>query len=1656
LHRTKETLTGRASGRFTLMIWTLVALSMTLRAQSVTFSAFTIPTQNSLPAGITAGPDGALWFTETFANKIGRISTSGAITEFPLPASSSYPGGITSGADGALWFGAGSQIGRITTSGAVTWYPVPSGFVGAMVAGPDGAIWFGATDYAFSSSIGRITAAGILTQYPISPDKFPNELCVGPDGALWFTEISAAYESIGRISTGGAVTEYTIAPSGIGLGGMVAGPDGAVWFTEEYVGRVGKITTAGAVTEYPATGLIFPSGIVKGSDGALWVTDGQTLGQISSNGVITTYPLPDTQDSLPFLIASVTPPVIPIALGSDGALWLARNNHIVRASIVFPTSGNVTVTSVPPGLAVMVDGVNYFSPRSFNWAAGEHHTIGVGSPQIGGTGVRYSFVNWSDGGAQSHSITVPTSLTTVTATFVRQYLLTTGVAPAGGGAIAATPSALDGYYDSGISVTLAATANPGFQFSNWSSDLAGAQNPQPITMSAPHTVQANFAGNSNLVTFSEYPIPSGSVPAQISAGPDGALWFTEMPNGGGYALDSLAIARITTDGIFTEYPGSLSDNPVGITPGSDGALWFTEGGQAGSIGRITTAGVKTEYKVPEPVLTSFGLAGITAGPDGALWFTDATTISVDRITTAGVIGKYPIPSGRSPGAIALGPDGALWFTESGSSDDGIGRITTSGNITEYTLPAPNSFPYGIAAGPDGALWFTESTRNQIGRITTGGAISEYLLRTPASSPTGITAGPDGALWFAEGGSNNIGRITTSGGIAEYPIPTPSTSLVSALGGITAGPDGAIWFTEGTKIGRIVLPSSVACTYSLPQSSASVPAGATVGAAIVRAPAGGAAGCAWTAGSNVSWLTITSGSSGRGNGTVSYAVAANSSTVTRTGTITIAGQPFTVTQAGSALSPACSASAPTASPVAVEGRTELLSDYVLTCSGFASALTVDLSFLINTNITNHLTGSATDVALTINGAQTAQKATLSGFNTISWTGVTLAPAANGSVVLRISKVRADASQLLTQRTTADPGSGQPNVIRGQVSIRSQTPVPVSNVLQVVATAVQSLVFTSPGSAASSGGAQTTLPVVFQEAQSASFQSSVTRLRISLAGVSPSVQIYAPIFAKEGSARAQLYTQDPSGLGGSPQSGTTIGTGAYQQLNAVNGTITATWLVLNADPSVIETYTFPLLVANAVGAELSKLQVSGTLAPVSDIGIASTTAPLPRYRDLSAQPKLANLRVSTSVQLQAGSPGQPTGPKTSNASVLYLLFTHHLVDDTSDPSQGATNVVLQDNLPTGLTLISCAFAGGNCGISGNQIQVNVGNLGAGQGATVSIVAQIDPSFTGVLDNAVAVTSDEVNLDLLAGTSSSSFIVLPGTPVAVGGAPASGSGNTQTFAFQFSHSFGYQNLAVLNILINSALDGRNACYLAYEVKNSKLDLVDDAGDAGGPYDSVLLGSSTPIQNAQCAVTLVSAQGSGNDLVLTMNITFKPGFGGNKVVYVAARDASQGNTDWQGLGVWQVPSSAGTIAVAGLSPARGAGNGKQFVLTVTDTKGTGDFGVVNLLINRSIDGRKACYLAYSAASGILYLVDDTGDAGGPFAGQISLNGTNVGLQNGQCSVNGSSSSVNYSANTMTLTLNIAFTGAFAGNQVVYAAARDRIDQNNTGWRAVGTWTVQ
>ena len=208
-----------------------------------------------------------------------------------------------------------------------------------------------------------------------------------------------------------------------------------------------------------------------------------------------------------------------------------------------------------------------------------------------------------------------------------------------------------------------------------------------------------------------------------------------------------------------------------------------------------------EFNVPHGLMPA-GPNGITNGPDGGIWFTESAGNKIGRISTSGVITEFAVPTQNSgPSGISAGPDGSLWFTESAGNK--IGRISTSGVITEFTIPTQVSSPAGITAGPDGNLWFTETGGNKIGRITTSGVITEFTIPTQASIPAGITAGPDGNLWFTENASCKIARITPTGGITEFQGPVKTFPGPFGPASIVAGYDGNLWFNViRSGVGRI--------------------------------------------------------------------------------------------------------------------------------------------------------------------------------------------------------------------------------------------------------------------------------------------------------------------------------------------------------------------------------------------------------------------------------------------------------------------------------------------------------------------------------------------------------------------------------------------------------------------------------------------------------------------------------------------------------------------------------------------------------------------------------------------------------------------------------------------------------------------------------------
>jgi len=160
-------------------------------------------------------------------------------------------------------------------------------------------------------------------------------------------------------------------------------------------------------------------------------------------------------------------------------------------------------------------------------------------------------------------------------------------------------------------------------------------------------------------------------------------------------------------------------------------------------------------------------------------------------------------------------------------------------------------------------------------------------------------------WMPTVGTNKH-SITLTTFNTVLAIPNGSTGIVGYLNFQVVGSPGStslmtpqnIDFSNtanqhGTAPAKIGTFSVTGCTYSISPTSQSFGDIGGSGSVSVTSPDD----CSWTATSNDAWITVTSGDSGSGSGTVGYSAAANPDASSRTGTMTIAGETFTVSQDG---------------------------------------------------------------------------------------------------------------------------------------------------------------------------------------------------------------------------------------------------------------------------------------------------------------------------------------------------------------------------------------------------------------------------------------------------------------------------------------------------------------------------------------------------------------------------------------------------------------------------------------------------------------------------------------------------------------------------------------------------------------------------------------
>ncbi len=213
-----------------------------------------------------------------------------------------------------------------------------------------------------------------------------------------------------------------------------------------------------------------------------------------------------------------------------------------------------------------------------------------------------------------------------------------------------------------------------------------------------------------------------------------------------------------------------------------------------------------------------------------------------------------------------------------------------------TVPIVNSSSFNDHSDLDQVYFgFTEATGASTQQVT----VKNFNIFFPQASICTYSLSPASANYMADGGPGSFGVTSSCPWIASSAVNWITTNSYAKGNGTVSFT--ILPYTGATaRIGQINVAGQTftvtqygVCSYALSPTSASFGACQVTGNT-VNVTAG--PGCTWTAAvaaSDAAWITINSGSSGMGNGTVNYGVAANAGP-TRTGTMTIAGQSFPIT------------------------------------------------------------------------------------------------------------------------------------------------------------------------------------------------------------------------------------------------------------------------------------------------------------------------------------------------------------------------------------------------------------------------------------------------------------------------------------------------------------------------------------------------------------------------------------------------------------------------------------------------------------------------------------------------------------------------------------------------------------------------------------------
>ena len=535
-------------------------------------------------------------------------------------------------------------------------------------------------------------------------------------------------------------------------------------------------------------------------------------------------------------------------LGSSTLTLLASSSVVAGTSVVTITGTSNTLTSTATvGISISVPSFTLSaSPNTLSLTPGTSASSQIAvTPQNGFSGN----LTWTAAGLPN-GVTASFSPTTGPGSSILTLLASSSVV-AGTSIVTIT----------GTSGTLTSTATVG------------------ISVSVPSFTVANISGNN----LSVVDPATGAITASIAV-PAGPAGLALSPDGGTLYVASQSansVSAISTSTNSVLWSAAVGATPVRLAVQPNGGQVYVVNQGANTVSVISPS----SHTVVATIPVGSHPSGVTFSPDGTTAYVANVfggTVSVINAASNSVVSTFAAAIGAT--AIALSASGTTAYVANEYANTVTVHAVPAGNI--LATISGFSFPDALALTQNGTSLYVTN-----GNASTASVVSTASNSIVATIPTGISGMPTSVAISTDGTQAYVVNENT---FSVSVIEISTNTVASTIAGVGVDPV------------AVVAPPPFAaplCTYSISPGSAAFSSSGGTGTVTVTAPSG----CGWTAASNIGWASITSGASGSGSGLVNYQVNADSGATGQNGTLTIAGQPFTVSVAGIPCSYSLSAS-----------------------------------------------------------------------------------------------------------------------------------------------------------------------------------------------------------------------------------------------------------------------------------------------------------------------------------------------------------------------------------------------------------------------------------------------------------------------------------------------------------------------------------------------------------------------------------------------------------------------------------------------------------------------------------------------------------------------------------------------------------------------------